>query len=416
MGRYFAVKAACGQFHTSPHGRYNWRHRSFCKGKTVDFGYTEEQLMIQDVARRIAQERIAPSAEHFDRTGEFPLENIQLLGQNGLMGIEVPEQYGGAGMDPISYVLAMIEVAAGDAAHSTIMSVNNSLYCTGLLKFATEEQKQRYVRAIADGSQIGAFALTEPQSGSDATAMRCRAVRQADGSFVINGKKSWITSGPVAKYIVLFAMTAPDKRARGVTAFVIDTDRDGFHRGKTEPKLGIRASATCEIEFADYVAQPAEVIGAEGEGFKIAMGVLDAGRIGIASQAIGIARAAYERTIEYVKERKAFGAPIGSFQMTQAKIADMKCKLDASLMLTLRAAWLKGQGSKFSTEASIAKLTASEAAMWITHQAVQIHGGMGYSKEMPLERYFRDAKITEIYEGTSEIQRLVIARGETGLR
>jgi alkylation response protein AidB-like acyl-CoA dehydrogenase len=382
----------------------------------VDFGYTDEQLMIQDVARRIAQEKIAPSAEHFDKTGEFPLENIQLLGENGLMGIEVPDEYGGAGMDPISYVLAMIEVAAGDGAHSTIMSVNNSLYCTGLLKFGNEEQKQTYVRAIADGSQIGAFALTEPQSGSDATAMRCRAVKQADGSFVINGKKSWITSGPVAKYIVLFAMTDPDKGARGITAFIVDTDRPGFHRGKTEPKLGIRASATCEIEFADYVAQPAEVIGEEGQGFKIAMGVLDAGRIGIASQAIGIARAAYEKTVEYVKERKAFGAPIGTFQMTQAKIADMKCKLDASLLLTLRAAWLKGQGKPFSSEAAIAKLTASEAAMWITHQAVQIHGGMGYSKEMPLERYFRDAKITEIYEGTSEIQRLVIARAETGLR
>ncbi|WP_340648953.1 acyl-CoA dehydrogenase family protein [Pseudoxanthomonas winnipegensis] len=382
----------------------------------MDFGYTDEQLMIQDVARRIAQEKIAPSAEHFDKTGEFPLENIQLLGENGLMGIEVPDEYGGAGMDPISYVLAMIEVAAGDGAHSTIMSVNNSLYCTGLLKFGSEEQKQTYVRAIADGSQIGAFALTEPQSGSDATAMRCRAVRQADGSFVINGKKSWITSGPVAKYIVLFAMTDPDKGARGITAFIVDTDRPGFHRGKTEPKLGIRASATCEIEFADYVAQPAEVIGEEGQGFKIAMGVLDAGRIGIASQAIGIARAAYEKTVEYVKERKAFGAPIGTFQMTQAKIADMKCKLDASLLLTLRAAWLKGQGKPFSSEAAIAKLTASEAAMWITHQAVQIHGGMGYSKEMPLERYFRDAKITEIYEGTSEIQRLVIARAETGLR
>jgi len=233
---------------------------------------------------------------------------------------------------------------------------------------------------------------------------------------VINGKKSWITSGPVAKYIVLFAMTDPDKGARGITAFIVDTDRPGFLRGKTEPKLGIRASATCEIEFADYVAQPAEVIGEEGQGFKIAMGVLDAGRIGIASQAIGIARAAYEKTVEYVKERKAFGAPIGTFQMTQAKIADMKCKLDASLLLTLRAAWLKGQGKPFSSEAAIAKLTASEAAMWITHQAVQIHGGMGYSKEMPLERYFRDAKITEIYEGTSEIQRLVIARAETGLR
>ncbi|MCW0436839.1 acyl-CoA dehydrogenase family protein [Xanthomonas sacchari] len=382
----------------------------------MDFSFTEEQLMIQDVARRIAQERIAPSAEHHDRAGEFPLENIRLLGENGLMGIEVQEEYGGAGMDPIAYVLAMVEIAAGDAAHSTIMSVNNSLFCAGILKNGNEEQKQKYVRAIAEGREIGAFALTEPQSGSDATAMRCRAVRQDDGSFVINGKKSWITSGPVAKYIVLFAMSEPDKGARGITAFVVDTDKPGFHRGKTEPKLGIRASATCEIEFQDYVASADEVLGTPGEGFKIAMSVLDAGRIGIASQAIGLARAAYEATLEYVKERKAFGSPIGAFQMTQAKIADMKCKLDAALLLTLRAAWLKGQGQRFTTEASVAKLTASEAAMWITHQAVQIHGGMGYSKEMPLERYFRDAKITEIYEGTSEIQRLVIARNETGLR
>jgi alkylation response protein AidB-like acyl-CoA dehydrogenase len=384
--------------------------------KAVDFDFTEEQLLIQDVARRIAQEKIAPSAEHHDRTGEFPLENIRTLGENGLMGIEVPAEYGGAGMDPISYVLAMVEIAAADAAHSTIVSVNNSLFCNGILKFGTEAQKQKYVRAIATGEEIGAFALTEPQSGSDATAMRCKATMQADGSFVINGKKSWITSGPVAKYLVLFAMSDPEKGARGITAFMIDASKPGFHRGKTEPKLGIRASATCEIEFQDYVAAADDVVGKEGEGFKIAMGVLDAGRIGIASQAIGIARAAYEATIEYVKDRKAFGAAIGTFQMTQAKIADMKCKLDAALLLTLRAAWVKGQGKRFSNEAAIAKLTASEAAMWITHQAVQIHGGMGYSKEMPLERYFRDAKITEIYEGTSEIQRLVIARNETGLR
>ena len=382
----------------------------------MDLNFTEEQLMLQDAARRIAQDVIAPSAEHFDRSGEFPLDNIRLLGESGLMGIEVPAQYGGAGMDPVAYVLAVVEIAAGDAAHSTIMSVNNSLFCAGILKHGSEEQKQLYVRAVAEGRQIGAFALTEPQSGSDATAMRCRAVKQADGTFVINGKKSWITSGPVAGYVVLFAMTDPEQGSRGITAFLIDTSRPGFHRGKTEPKLGIRASATCEIEFADYVAQADEVLGREGEGFRIAMGVLDSGRIGIASQAVGIARAAYEASVAYVKERKAFGAAIGTFQMTQAKIADMKCKLDASLLLTLRAAWLKSQGRRFSTEAAVAKLTASEAAMWIAHQAVQIHGGMGYSKEMPLERYFRDAKITEIYEGTSEIQRMVIARAETGLR
>ena len=382
----------------------------------MDFSFSDEQLMLQDVARRIAKEKIAPSAEHFDATGEYPLENIRLLGENGLMGIEVPVEYGGSGMDPVSSVLAIIEVSAADAAHATIMSVNNSLFCNAVLGYGTEAQKQSYVRAIAEGREIGAFALTESQSGSDATAMRCRAVKQADGSFLINGQKSWITSGPVARYIVLFAMTEPEKGSRGITAFMIDTQKPGFGRGKTEPKLGVRASATCEIEFQDYVAAAEDVIGNEGEGFKIAMSLLDSGRIGIASQAVGIARAAYEASLAYVRERKSFGAPIGSFQMIQAKIADMKCKLDAALLLTLRAAWTKSQGKRFSTEAAVAKLTASEAAMWIAHQAVQIHGGMGYSKEMPLERYFRDAKITEIYEGTSEIQRLVIARNETGVR
>ena len=386
----------------------------------MDFRYTDDQLAIQYVARDFAQKRIAPVAGDFDKSGEFPLENIRAMGELGLMGIEVPVEYGGAGMDSISYVLAMMEIAEADCAHSTIMSVNNTLHCNGLLKFASEAQKQKYVRPIASGQAIGAFALTEPQSGSDATAMRCRAVKQADGSFVINGKKSWITSGPVARYILLFAMSDADKGARGITAFMVDTTRKGFLRGKTEPKLGIRASATCEIEFEDYHVPAADVIGEEGHGFKIAMGVLDAGRIGIASQAVGLARAAYEATLTYARDRKAFGQSIGSFQMIQAKIADMKCKLDAAHWLTLRAAFAKGQaerdGGRFSTEAAVAKLTASEAAMWITHQAVQVHGGMGYSKEMPLERYFRDAKITEIYEGTSEIQRLVIARNETGLR
>ena len=387
----------------------------------MDFSFTEEQLMLQDVARRIAQEKIAPVAADFDKSGEFPMENIKVLGENGLMGIEVPHEYGGAGMDSIAYVLAMIEIAAADCAHSTIMSVNNTLYCNGLLKYGNEAQKHKYVTPIATGEAIGAYALTEPQSGSDASNMRTRAVRSADGShYVVNGKKSWITSGPVARYIMLFAVTDPSKGAKGISCFAIDTEKEGFHRGKTEPKLGIRASATCEIEFTDYQVSVEDRIGEEGEGFKIAMGVLDAGRIGIASQAVGLARAAYEATIEFVKERKAFGQPIGSFQMTQAKIADMKCRLDAAYLLTLRAAWAKQEaaktGGRFSTEASVAKLYASEACMWITHQAVQIHGGMGYSKEMPLERYFRDAKITEIYEGTSEIQRLVIARNETGLR
>jgi len=386
----------------------------------MDFNFSEDQLSIQAVARDFAQKRIAPVAAEFDAKGEFPLDNIREMGALGLMGIEVPAEYGGAGMDSISYALAMIEIAHADCATSTIMSVNNTLYCNGLLKFGSEEQKQKYVRPIAEGKAIGAFALTEPQSGSDATAMKLRAVKQADGSFLVNGKKSWITSGPVAKYILLFAMTDPAKGARGICALMIDTGRAGFHRGKTEPKLGIRASATCEIEFTDYRVPAEDLIGVEGEGFKVAMSVLDAGRIGIASQAVGLSRAAYEATLAYARERKAFGQSIGSFQMIQQKIADMKCKLDASYWLVLRAAWAKQQadrnGGKFSTEAAVAKLTASENAMWITHQAVQIHGGMGYSKEMPLERYFRDAKITEIYEGTSEIQRMVIARNETGLR
>ena len=387
----------------------------------MDFRYTDDQLSIQSVARDFAQKRIAPVAAEFDRSGEFPLDTIREMGQLGLMGIEVPVAYGGAGMDPISYVLAMIEIAAADAAHSTIMSVNNSLFCNGILQYGTEAQKQKYVRAIASGEAIGAYALTEPQSGSDASNMHTRAVRSEDGSdYVINGKKSWITSGPVAKYIVLFAITSPGKGAKGVSAFIIDTAREGFHRGKTEPKLGIRASATCEIEFTDYRCPVDDRLGEEGKGFGIAMGVLDAGRIGIASQAIGIARAAYEAALAWSRERKAFGQAIGSFQMTQAKIADMKCRLDAATLLTLRAAFAKDQaarnGGRFGTEASMAKLYASEAAMFIAHQALQIHGGMGYSKEMPLERYFRDAKITEIYEGTSEIQRMVIARNETGLR
>ncbi|MGY3040633.1 alkylation response protein AidB-like acyl-CoA dehydrogenase [Rhodanobacter sp. TND4EL1] len=386
----------------------------------MDFSFTEDQLSIQSIARDFAQKRIVPVAAELDAKGEFPLENIREMGQLGLMGIEVPEEYGGAGMDPVAYVLAMIEIAAADAATSTIMSVNNSLFCNGILKHGNEEQKQKYVRAIATGEAIGAYALTEPQSGSDASAMHTRATKNANGDWVINGKKSWITSGPVARYIVLFAITTPGIGAKGVSAFIVDTQLPGFHAGKTEPKLGIRASATCEIEFTDYVLPKENLLGEEGKGFSMAMGVLDAGRIGIASQAVGICRAAYEATLQWSRDRKAFGAPIGTFQMTQSKIADMKCKLDAATLLTLRAAWAKGEaeknGGRFGTEAAVAKLVASEAAMWISHQAVQIHGGMGYSKEMPLERYFRDAKITEIYEGTSEIQRVVIARAETGLR
>ena len=387
----------------------------------MHFELSDEQRMIQEAARDFAQNEIVPIAAQFDISGEFPLETVRQMGELGLMGIEVPEEFGGAGLDTIGYVLAMIEIAAADAAHSTIMSVNNSLFCNGIMQYGSDEQKTRFVKPVASGEAIGAYALTEPDSGSDAGSMRTRAVRSDDGShYVLTGKKSWITSGPVADYIVVFAVTDPEAGSRGVSAFVIDTKGEGFARGKTEPKLGIRASATCEIELDGYRCPVENRIGEEGQGFRIAMGVLDAGRIGIAAQAVGIARAAYEASVAFVQERKSFGKPIGSYQMIQAKIADMKMRLEAARLLTLEAAWSKMQaaktGQRYTLNGSLAKLFASEAAMWITHQAVQIHGGMGYSKEMPVERYFRDAKITEIYEGTSEIQRLVISRLETGLR
>jgi alkylation response protein AidB-like acyl-CoA dehydrogenase len=387
----------------------------------MDFSLTEDQQMIQAAAREFAQNEIAPVAAAFDESGEFPEETIRKAGELGFMGIEVPEEYGGAGLDAVGYVLMMEEIAAADAAHSTIVSVNNSLYCNGILLFGSEEQKKAFVTPVASGDAIGAYALTEPQSGSDAGNMRSRAVLSDDGShYVINAKKSWITSGPVARYLVLFAMTDPDQGAGGVSAFLIDTEEEGFSRGKTEPKLGIRASATCEIELTDYRCPVENRLGEEGQGFRIAMTVLDAGRIGIAAQAVGIARAAYEAAVDYSREREAFGSPIGGFQMIQAKIADMKTRLEAARLLTLRAAWAKDEakktGARNTLNGSMAKLYASEAAMYITHQAVQIHGGMGYSKELPVERYFRDAKITEIYEGTSEVQRMVIARQETGIR
>jgi len=387
----------------------------------MDFELTEEQLMIQSAARDFAQSQIVPVAAEFDASGEFPVATVAQMGELGLMGIEVPEEYGGAGLDPVSYALAMIEISAADASHGTIMSVNNTLYCHGILQSGTEEQKRKYVTPVASGQAIGAYALTEPQSGSDAANMRMRARLSDDGThYLITGKKSWITSGPVARYVLLFALTEPKAGAKGVSAFLIDTGRPGFRRGKIEPKLGIRASATCEIELEDYVCPVADRVGEEGRGFGIAMGVLDAGRIGIAAQATGIARAAYEASVAYARERHAFGRPIGEFQMIQSKIAEMKVRLEAARLLTLQAAWSKQRsrstGERYTLQASMAKLYASEAAMHITHQAVQIHGGMGYSKELPVERYFRDAKITEIYEGTSEIQRMVISRQETGLR
>ena len=384
------------------------------------FPLSEEHEMIRQTARDFAQEKIVPIAAEFDESGEFPHETIKKMGEMGFMGIEVPEEYGGAGMDTLSYVLALEEICKADAAHGVVMSVNNSLYAYGFLHFGTEEQKQKYLRPVASGKAIGAYSLTEPMSGSDAGTMRSRAVRDED-FYILNGRKSWVTSGPVATYIIVFMMTEPEKKHKGITAFIVDAkNTPGFSCGKKEPKLGIRASATSELLFENARIPAENRLGAEGEGFKIAMTVLDAGRIGIASQALGIAEAAYEASIAYAREREAFGQKIGEFQGISFKLADMKTRIEASRLLIYNAVLAKERakktGERFSLEAAMAKLFASETAMFVTHAAVQIHGSMGYSKELPVERYFRDAKITEIYEGTSEIQRLVISRMELGLR
>jgi alkylation response protein AidB-like acyl-CoA dehydrogenase len=383
------------------------------------FSLSEEHKMIRDAARDFAQKEIVPIAAEYDESGEFPRATIKKMGGMGFMGIEVPEEYGGAGMDTLAYVLALEEICKADASHGVIMSVNNSLYCHGIMKFGTEEQKQKYLLPVASGQAVGAYSLTEPQSGSDAGTMRSRATREGD-SYILNGRKSWVTSGPVADTFVVFMMTDPAKKQKGISAFLVPGDTPGLTRGKKEPKLGIRASATSELIFENCRIPAENLLGQEGEGFKIAMTILDAGRIGIATQALGIAEAAYEAARQYAVEREAFGQPIGAFQGTGFKIADMKTRIEASRLLIYNAAMAKERskqdGSRYSLEASMAKLFASETAMYVTHQAIQIHGGMGYSRELPVERYFRDAKITEIYEGTSEIQRLVISRSELGLK
>jgi alkylation response protein AidB-like acyl-CoA dehydrogenase len=394
-----------------------WRRNMTSAGP--NFSLSDEHEMIRQAARDFAQKEIAPIAAEFDETGDFPSNTIRKMGAMGFMGIEIPEQYGGAGMDTLSYVLALEEICKVDASHGTIMSVNNSLFNYGILKFGTEEQKQKYLAPVASGEKIGAYSLTEPMSGSDAGTMRSRAVRDGD-VYVINGRKSWVTSGPVADFVVLFTLTDPDAGNRGVTAFLIDASQPGYVRGKKEPKLGIRASATSELLFEDYRCPVSDRLGEEGDGFKIAMTVLDAGRIGIATQALGIAEAAYDASITYAREREAFGRPIGEFQGISFKLADMKTRIEAARLLIHKAAWAKERSkttkSRYTLDSAMAKLFASEMCMFVAHAAVQIHGGMGYSKEYPVERYFRDAKITEIYEGTSEIQRMVISRLETGLR
>ena len=389
--------------------------------RRLSLAMSDEHEMLVTAVRDFAQREILPVAAEFDESGEFPLDTVRKMGEMGLMGIEMPEEYGGAGMDTLAHVLTMIEIAKVDASHSTILSVNNSLYCNGILWFGTEAQKREWITPVASGEEIGAYSLTEPMSGSDAGNMASRAVLNEAGThFIINGRKSWVTSAPVADRIVLFTMTAAEEKHRGITAFLIDTGLPGFSLGKTEPKLGIRASATSEIILDNFHCPVSNVLGDVGQGFKIAMTVLDAGRIGIAAQALGIAQAAYEAALVYAREREAFGAPIGSYQMIQQKIADMKTRIEAGRGLIYQAIIAKeralAMGGRYTTEASMAKLFCSETAAFVTDEALQIHGGMGYSKELPIERYYRDARITRIYEGTSEIQRMVIARNELGLR
>ena len=383
------------------------------------FTLSDEHKMIQKAARDFAEKEIKPIAAEFDESGDFPSETIKKMGEMGFMGIEVPEEYGGAGMDTLAYVLALEEICKVDASHGTIMSVNNSLFNYGIMRFGTDHHKETFLAPIASGEKVGAYSLTEPMSGSDAGTMRSRAVLDGD-AYILNGRKSWVSGGPVADFIVVFMMTDPDAGVKGMTCFLIDATLPGFVRAKKEPKMGIRASATSELVFEDYRCPVENRLGEEGEGFKIAMTVLDAGRIGIASQALGIAEAAYEASVEYAKERESMGKKIGQYQGISFKLADMKTRIEASRLLIYQAALAKQRskdtGERYTLEASMAKLFASETATFCANEAVQIHGGMGYSKELPIERYYRDAKITEIYEGTSEIQRLVIARLETGLR
>ena len=381
----------------------------------MDLKLTEEHRLIQEMARDFAQKEIAPIAAEIDEAARFPTETVQKMGELGFMGIEIPEEWGGTGMDTLSYVLAMIEISKACASHGVIMSVNNSLVCHGIYTFGSERQKETFLVPLASGEKLGAYSLTEPQAGSDPANMRCSAEYdpQAD-EYVINGLKAWVTSGPNADYILLFAMTDKSKGHRGISAFIVDTRLPGFATGKVEPKLGIRASHTSELVFENYRLPAWHRLGEEGAGFKIGLAILDAGRIGIAAQAVGIAEAAYEAARDYAREREQFGQPIARFQAIQWMLADMKTRLEAARLLTYRAALAKEEakekGTRYTLPASIAKLYAAETAMWVTTKAVQVFGGNGYSKEYPVERYFRDAKITEIYEGTSEIQRLVIAR------
>jgi butyryl-CoA dehydrogenase len=370
---------------------------------------TDEQQMIQAMAREFAEEHIKPIASEIDRDARFPHETVKRMGELGLLGIAVPERWGGSGADTVSYVVALEEIAKACASHAVVMSVNNSLYCEPVLKCGTDEQRARFLKPVASGHALGCFALTEPEAGSDARNQRTLAVRDGN-DYVITGRKMFISTGREASFVLVFAQTDPAKAHRGITAFVVEKGTPGLSVSKTEDKLGIRASDTAELVFDGCRVAAVNRIGAEGQGFHIALATLDGGRIGIAAQAVGIAAGAYERSVAYAKERKAFGVPIGEHQMVQWMIADMATTIDGARLITLKAATLKDAGKPFTKEASMAKLFAAETAMKVATDAVQVHGGYGYIREAEVERYFRDAKITQIYEGTSQIQKLVIAR------
>ncbi len=375
----------------------------------MDFQLSEEQLMIRQAARDFAQTELLPGVIERDEHQKFPTEQIKKMGELGFLGMMVDPKYGGSGLDTISYVLAMEEISKVDASASVVMSVNNSLVCWGLEKFGTEEQKEKYLTKLATGEQIGAFCLSEPEAGSDATSQRTTAEDKGD-YYLLNGTKNWITNGGTASVYLVMAQTDPEKGHKGINCLIVEKGMDGFQVGLKENKLGIRGSDTHSLMFTDVKVPKENRIGEDGFGFTFAMKTLSGGRIGIASQALGIASGAYELALKYSKERKAFGKQISDHQAIAFKLADMATNIDAARHLCLHAAWLKDQKQNFDKEGAMAKLFASKTAMDVTVEAVQIHGGYGYVKEYHVERLMRDAKITQIYEGTSEIQKIVISR------
>jgi butyryl-CoA dehydrogenase len=379
----------------------------------MDFLLTEEHQMIQQMTREFCEKEVMPLAGKTDREHRFPKELVARMAELGLMGMAVPEEYGGAGLDVVSYVIALEEISRGCAATGVIMSVNNSLVCDPILEFGNQEQKMKFLVPLAKGEKLGCLGLTEPGAGSDAANIKCAAVRDG-GVYVINGTKLFITNGREADTVVLIAVTDKSKGSKGISAFVVEKGTPGYSVGKIEDKLGICGSSTAELIFENCRIPASNLLGGEGQGFKVALNTLDGGRIGIASQALGIARAALEHAVSYSKERVQFGKPIAELQAIQWMIADMACELDAARLLTYRAAFMKDMRKKdknvrYSIHSAMAKLKAAEVASFCANKALQIHGGYGYTKDYPVERYLRDAKITEIYEGTSEIQRLVIA-------